>query len=133
MKWVTIGLFSLAGVVATVGFIQAAGMNDAPTASECVDDWNGHAGTTSRVLIAEQGYRAATVRGWFHDYAGCGIVFLPVGAHPLPSHTCTRGFSSSDPAGTDWACEQDTVDPGTSGSRDAGEVAVVSEGWRLSL
>ena len=100
-RLIAIGLFAFAGVVATVGFIRAAGMNDAPTASECVEDWNAHAGTASRELIAGEGYRSATVRGWYHDGAGCGIVFLPVGAHPLPSHTCTRSFDASDPAGTE--------------------------------
>lgn len=125
-----IGLFVLAGVVATVGFVEDAGIQDAPTRSECVDDWNAHAGAVSHRLIATNDYLSATVRGWFHDWAGCGISFRTRGAHPFLLHTCTRSFSTSDPAGTDWTCERDDLAWSTSGS--AGPVEV-GAGGLLSL
>ena len=127
-----IGLFVLAGIVATVGFVQDAGMNDAPTTYECVDDWNARAGIGSHGLIAENDYRSAAVQGWFHDWAGCGIVFRPRGEHPFLVHSCTRGFSASDPAGNDWECELDTLVWDAS-SADPSELAGVTGGGTLTL
>jgi hypothetical protein len=51
--------------VAAVGFVDAAGMNDAPSVSECVDDWNDRAGGDEQREVAAEGYRSATVKGWF--------------------------------------------------------------------
>ena len=128
-----IGLFVLAGVVATVGFVQDAGMQDAPTASECVDDWNAHADESSRGLVVTNDYRSATVRGWFHGWAGCGIAFRPRGSHPFLVHSCTRSFGASDPAGTDWTCELNDLVWNTARPADPANGAAVTAGGVLSL
>lgn len=128
-----VSLFALAAIVGTVGFTQAADLNGEPTASVCVDDWNDHAGAGSRATIARNGYRSAAVHGWYHDFAGCAIVFRPPGAHPFLVHVCTRSFSASDPAGTDWGCELDVLAWDASGSADPLTAAAVTRGGKLIL
>lgn len=126
--WVNASLVAAAATVTTVGFIDAAGMNDAPTVAECVEDWNARAGEDLQAQVAAESYGAATVNGWFHDFAGCGVAFTP--RRDASFLTCTRSFDASDPAGTDWMCEWDFARRGATAPVGSSGVQVVSS-WQL--
>ena len=128
--WLSASVFVAVAAIATVGFVQDARMQDAPTASECVDDWNARSTGNAQRLVATERYSSARVSGWFHDYAGCGVTFDAPGEHPFLILTCSRGFSSSDPAGVGWTCEWDTPLQDAPVTRT---VARVDSGWRLTL
>lgn len=122
-----LALFVGVGAIVVVGFVRDAQMQDAPTVTECVDDWNARIGEPKQQLVAAEGYRSASVAGHFHDFAGCTVEFIGPGAHPFLVRTCFRAFSTSDPAGVGWSCDWDTA------SQAFGLVARVESGWRLTL
>ena len=120
-------LGAMAATIATIGFLDAARLNDAPTAAECAQDWNAHAGADLQARVAAEGYRSASVIPWFHDWAGCGIGFATVPA----SLTCTRALDPSDPAydhDAEWHCEPDFVQPGSAAARSTSIVSVFEDG-----
>ena len=131
--WVSASFMLAAATVATVGFIDEARMQDAPTAAACVNDWNARLGDGERRLVAAEGYRSAIVRGWFHFSAGCGVSFVAPGAHPYLVLTCTRSLDIADPAGVAWGCEWDTQVAGTITVPDPMAAANVIAGWHLAL
>ena len=129
---VNVALMAGIATIAAVGFIDAARMNDAPSASECVDDWNARAGKELQEQVAGEGYRSAKVRGWFTDVSpGCGIGFIPSEGDPMLS--CTRPFDASDPQPTRWSCEWRTPLLDDTGSIDPAATARVVSGWQLTL
>jgi len=128
---VNVALMAAVATVAAVGFIDAARMNDAPSASECVDDWNARAGRDVQEQVAAEEYRSAEVQGWFTDVSpGCGIGFISSEGDRFLS--CTRPFDASDPQPTRWSCEWNTpaVDDG---SAEPGAMARIVSGWQLTL
>jgi hypothetical protein len=129
-SWVKAGLIVVAASFAVVGFVAAAGMDGAPSVSECVDDWNGRAGEEEQQRIAEQDYRSAVVAGWFakEEYPGCGITFLAPEGDPFLS--CTRAFAAAVPRLTNWSCEWRTPAGGSSGARTTAKIVA---GWQLTL
>jgi hypothetical protein len=113
-SWVGVLLIATVATIATVGFVRAARRDDAPMAAECADDWNARAGGTLRARVAAEGYSAAKVTGWFHDWPGCGIAFGQGETSAIV--TCTRALDPSDPAyghDAEWHCEPDFLQPGT--------------------
>lgn len=131
-NWINVSLMAAVATVAAVGFIDAARMNDAPSASECVDDWNARAGKEVQEQVAGEEYRSAKVQGWFTDVSpGCGIGFIPSEGDPLLS--CTRPFDASDPQPTRWSCEWRTPVLDDTDSADSAATPRIVSGWQLTL
>jgi hypothetical protein len=131
-SWFGVSLMTAVATIAGVGFMDAARMNDAPTASECVDDWNARAGQADRARVAAEEYRSANVQGWFTDVSpGCGIRFI--GLEGDLALSCTRPFDASDPQPTRWSCEWRTTVPDDIGGSERGESARIVSGWHLTF
>ena len=129
--WVNASLMAGVAVVAAVVFFSTSRLTDAPSVSECVEDWNGRAGESVQAQVVAESYRSANVVGWFAkgEYPGCGIGFVAPEGDPFLS--CTRAFVAAVARLTDWSCEWTTPAPNPVGMMPSTEVDVVS-GWRLS-
>lgn len=100
------GVLLAAGAVAAMVFvIVVAGQSRAPSAAECVDDWNARAGQARWDQIAAGQFRSAIVRGWLAklEYPGCGIIFIT--AKDGPWLSCSRSFHAVVARLTEWGCE----------------------------
>ena len=62
--WLSASVFVAVAAIATVGFVQDARTQDAPTASECVDDWNARSTGNAQRLVATERDSSARVSGW---------------------------------------------------------------------
>lgn len=100
-------LLAASAWTATVFVIVALGQPRAPSAAECVDDWNTRARQPQRDQIAAGEFQSAIVQGWLakRDYPGCGIVFVSQTDQPWLS--CVRTFSAAVARLTEWSCEGD--------------------------
>lgn len=98
---------SLLGTAAILfGLLSLEGAR-APSAAECVEDWNERAGSEQRARVTARALPFAVVRGWLAKlrYPGCNIAFVD---EPDERLSCARTFQASSPALTDWSCEEGT-------------------------
>jgi hypothetical protein len=117
-------------VVVTVGCQPL--VQSAPSAEECIEDWNERAGLTVQGQIAAGGYRFAAVRGWVakETYPGCSLRFM-TGEEPTSGLSCIRTFEAAVVRLTRWSCEAyEGVIP--EADRSVTRAEVVS-GWKLSV
>jgi hypothetical protein len=94
-------------VAALVLALMACGWTAAPSAEECVDDWNARAGRLARERVATGQFRSAMASGWLakETYPGCGIVFITELNENEPWLACTRTFAAAVARLTEWSCE----------------------------
>jgi hypothetical protein len=87
------------------GSTVACDRPNAPTLTQCVDDWNMRAGPSARDRVAEGEFQSAWARGWLAEntYPGCGIVFIISPNRPWLS--CARTFHAAVARLTEWSCE----------------------------
>ena len=102
---VRIGAPLLAALV--LACMAACGRTGAPSAQECVDDWNARAGRLARETVAAGQFRSAMSRGWLakETYPGCGIIFITELHEDEPWLVCTRTFTGAVIRLTEWSCE----------------------------
>jgi hypothetical protein len=100
---VRIGVPLVAAVVLTS--TAACGGTGAPSAQECIGDWNTRAGPSARDRVTEGEFQSAWARGWLAEntYPGCGIVFITRPNEPWLS--CARTFQAAVARLTEWSCE----------------------------
>lgn len=102
---VRIGVPLVAALVHTS--MAACDWTGAPSAADCVDDWNARAGRLARDRVAAGQFRSAMARGWLakETYPGCGIIFITELNENEPWLACTRTFAAAVARLTEWSCE----------------------------
>lgn len=135
MRDVAIPVVLVAATSAIVfGLVVFTGADRAPSAAECVDDWNGRAGSELQHQIALGEFQSATARGWLAKtvYPGCTVIFTADWhEHWL---ACVRTFHAADGRLTHWSCEGGSdLDRGRSEAMNANPNAAVDLNGRLVL
>ena len=122
----------LMAVIATsfgCGAVESA----APSAAECVEDWNDRSDRSVRAEVMEGGYEFAAVRGWVanESYPGCSIRFGGDHGTTFTFLSCSRTFTAAHRRLRRWQCEPESstrFEPDQSVAR-----AEVMSGWQLTI